>query len=92
MNDRELFKLAKEVINKFRPLYGYYKIGMYCEREGKIIKIISGQFMGLYGVSNHWYWKEVLPDGNLSEETFNGYGGSDDALSEQDALKKAASK
>lgn len=42
--------------------------------SGHTIKIVSGQYWGEYGLSNHWYWREVLPDGTLSENLEYGYG------------------
>ena len=42
--------------------------------DGRSVKIISGQFWGEHGLSNFWYWREVLPDGTLSETLEHGYG------------------
>ena len=42
--------------------------------DGRTVKIISGQFWGEHGLSNHWSWKEVFPDGKLSETVEHGYG------------------
>lgn len=52
----------------------HYEIGNRCIRNDKVIEITDGQYWGTYGISNFWYWKEVLPDGSLSAETFHGYG------------------
>jgi len=41
--------------------------------SSRIVRIVDGQFMGTHGVSNHWTWKEILPDGSLGEEE-HGYG------------------
>lgn len=41
--------------------------------SGRKVKITNGQYWGTYGVSNHWYWREVLPDGGLGPEEY-GYG------------------
>lgn len=43
--------------------------------SGRKVKIISGQFWGTYGLSNHWVWKEVHEDGTLGKEE-HGYGWS----------------
>ncbi len=42
--------------------------------DGRMVKITEGQFWGDYGVSNFWYWREVMPDGSLSKKEEHGYG------------------
>ena len=42
--------------------------------DGRTVQIISGQYWGQYGLSNHWCWREVLPNGELSTTEENGYG------------------
>lgn len=42
--------------------------------DGRTVEITSGQFWGEHGVSNFWYWREVLSDGSLSEKEEHGYG------------------
>jgi hypothetical protein len=37
------------------------------------VYIISGQYLSGGRVSNFWYWKRILPNGDLSEEE-HGYG------------------
>ena len=41
--------------------------------DGRTLKIVGGQFWGEYGISNFWYWREVLEDGTLGPEKC-GYG------------------
>jgi len=41
--------------------------------DGRLVEITGGQFYGTYGVSNFWYWKEVLEDGSFGPEE-HGYG------------------
>jgi hypothetical protein len=41
--------------------------------DGRKVKIVGGQFWGTHGVSNFWYWREVLDNGELGELE-NGYG------------------
>lgn len=41
--------------------------------DGRTVRITRGQYWGTYGISNFWYWREVLPDGELGEEEY-GYG------------------
>jgi hypothetical protein len=38
------------------------------------VQIVDGQYWAEGGFSNHWYWREVLADGSLSETIENGYG------------------
>jgi hypothetical protein len=41
---------------------------------GRTVRIMDGQYWGTHGLSNFWYWREVLPDGGLSETLEHGYG------------------
>lgn len=41
--------------------------------SGRNVKIVSGQYWGTHGLSNFWYWREVLKDGTLGKEE-SGYG------------------
>lgn len=51
-----------------------FKIGDVVKHpSGRMVKITSGAYWGEHGLSNHWFWKEVLPDGKLGEEEY-GYG------------------
>jgi hypothetical protein len=49
-----------------------FKVGDVVKRDRRIVKIVGGQYWGEYGLSNFWYWREVLPDGLGPEE--HGYG------------------
>ena len=42
--------------------------------DGRTIKIVDGQYYGIRGVSNFWYFREVMPGGALSERLEHGYG------------------
>lgn len=42
--------------------------------DGRTVKIVDGQYLSNGRVSNHWSWKEVLPDGGLSKKIESGYG------------------
>jgi len=54
----------------------HLEIGMVTKHPetGKTVKITGGQYWGEYGLSNFWYWREVLPGGSLSEVEEHGYG------------------
>lgn len=41
---------------------------------GKLVKIVDGQYWGMYGLSNFWWWRKIMPDGSLSEALEQGYG------------------
>jgi len=41
--------------------------------NGDMVKITKGQFWGEYGVSNFWYWRKVLKNGEFGKEE-HGYG------------------
>lgn len=42
--------------------------------SGRTVEIVSGQYWGEHGLSNHWSWREVLPEGGLAEKVESGYG------------------
>lgn len=42
--------------------------------SGRTVEITKGQYWGEHGLSNFWYWREVLEDGTLSEREESGYG------------------
>lgn len=44
-------------------------------KKGDIIKIISGQYYGTYGISNFWHWKLRNKNESWSKDEFCGYGG-----------------
>jgi len=69
--------ILKGLIEKSR---NSLEIGKYFIYKGRPIKIVDGQFMGEFGLSNYWYWKEVLPSGYLSKRRESGYGGSDNVF------------
>jgi len=76
-----LYDLARDLTYKYCG--NDLCVGGYFIRSGVPIKIIYGQFMGEYGLSNHWHWKEVRSDGLGSEKT--GYGGKWPEITEQEA-------
>lgn len=52
-----------------------FEVGDIVKRpDGRMVKIIGGHYWGTYGLSNFWYWREVLPDGKLSDKQESGYG------------------
>jgi hypothetical protein len=65
--------LAREIIEKViggPP----FKIGDDVRHpSGRTVRITGGQYMGTYGLSNHWTWREVMLDGSLGKEE-HGYG------------------
>jgi hypothetical protein len=44
--------------------------------SGRMVRIIDGQYWGTHGLSNHWHWREISPDGSLSDVRESGYGWS----------------
>lgn len=58
-----------------------FKIGDRVKHpSGRTVQIIDGQYWGLHGLSNFWYWREVLSDGSLSKKKESGYGWRDSSL------------
>jgi hypothetical protein len=47
-------------------------------KKDGLVEIVSGQYMGRYGVSNFWDWRKVLSNGSLSKKTYCGYGTYDE--------------
>lgn len=41
--------------------------------SGRLVQITGGSYWGEHGLSNFWYWREVMPDGSLGQEEC-GYG------------------
>ena len=41
--------------------------------SGRMVKIVDGKYWGTHGLSNFWYWQEVLTDGSLGPRE-HGYG------------------
>lgn len=42
-------------------------IGMVFNYKGKPHVITSGKYMGTHGISNHWYFRQILKTGKLSK-------------------------
>lgn len=41
--------------------------------SGRLVQITEGQYWGEHGLSNFWYWREVVADRPLGPEE-HGYG------------------
>jgi hypothetical protein len=50
--------------------------------DGRLVVITGGSYMGTHGVSNHFYWKPILPDGSLGPEEY-GYWRKSDYVKEE---------
>lgn len=88
--EKKLRNIAKDLTHKY--FGNSLKVGGYFIYRNRPIKITDGQFMGTYGLSNFWHWKEVLPSGYLSKKEKNGYGGNDSIfkpISKNKAIKLA---
>ena len=48
---------------------------VYKHPKQGLIYIERGQYMGTYGISNFWYWRQVESDGTLGAVS-RGYGGN----------------
>jgi len=73
--EKKLRGIAKDLTYKY--FGNSLAVGKYFVYRRRPIKIVCGQFMGTYGLSNYWDWREVLPSGELSEKKKSGYGGDD---------------
>lgn len=52
-----------------------FKVGdVVTHPDGYKVKIVSGQYWGEHGLSNHWSWRRVLKSGRLSRKEEHGYG------------------
>src|SRR5262245_21766418 len=52
-----------------------FKIGDLVRHPfGHLVEITDGEYWGRQGLSNFWYWRDVLPDGALSIVEKSGYG------------------
>ena len=77
MNDGDLYGLARELTHEF--FGNKLAIGKRFLYKGRPIEITGGQFMGRYGLSNHWHWT-YLDTG----ESGHGYGGREPIFVELD--------
>jgi len=69
----ELRRLAREVADDVLGGPPFAVGDEVLHPSGRKVRIISGQYWGTDGLSNHWTWQEVLPGGQLGPvET--GYG------------------
>ena len=51
-----------------------FEVGDIVERpNGRLVKIVDGQYWGTHGLSNFWYWRRVKADGTLGRLE-HGYG------------------
>jgi len=74
--DAKLRGIASDLTYKY--FGNSLKIGGYFVYRKRPIKIVDGQFMGEFNrLSNYWWWKEVLPSGELKKRGNSGYGGDD---------------
>lgn len=63
-----------------------FKIGDTVKHpDGRTVRIVAGQYWGEFGISNFWYWREVLEDGSISQKDECGYGWRLDGRSDQKA-------
>jgi len=68
MSEEYLRGVARDITHKyFGNNLAIGKTVLHHDGKRKV-KITGGQFMGTYGLSNHWYYKEVMPDGSLGPE------------------------
>lgn len=52
-----------------------FKIGDIVKHpDGRMVKIVDGQYWGEHGLSNHWYWRPVDKNGKFCGPEECGYG------------------
>ena len=72
MTDEDLFALAEQLTKEYFPCS--MEIGKIIDHpDGYKVKVVSGRYMGTYGLSNYWTWRQVLKDKTLGPE-ISGYG------------------
>lgn len=71
----DLREIAKEVTESVLGK-NQIEVGLAVRHySGRTVRITSGQFWGSSGgISNHWHWREIMPDGSLSETEEACYG------------------
>ena len=70
-----LRRLAQEIMDDMYPEGTRLRKGMVTKHpDGRTVKIVGGSFWGKYGLSNHFDWREVMPDESLSDTLEWGYG------------------
>tara|TARA_R110000822_G_scaffold73771_20_gene177405 strand:- start:577 stop:837 length:261 start_codon:yes stop_codon:yes gene_type:complete len=69
-----LNKYARRLEGEYAPVSIAWKLGdIITHPSGRTVKLGGGAYWGTYGVSNHWEWNEVFPDGSLGPRE-HGYG------------------
>jgi hypothetical protein len=73
MDEEWMRREARRITEELMP--GSMAIGKVVQHpDGRTVKVTSGQYWGTHGLSNFWYWREVMADGSLSETEEHGYG------------------
>jgi len=57
------------------------RIGEVRYIDNKLSIITGGQYQGTYGVSNHWTWRRIRPDGTLTKREYSGYNNGEHLVS-----------
>jgi len=68
-----MHQFVKDLVEQSSPFSKVKAGDRIVHPSGRTVQITSGQYWGTHGLSNFWYWREVLADGSLGEEE-NGYG------------------
>jgi hypothetical protein len=72
-NELALRRIAREITEEITRRAPFAVGDTVKHPSGRFVTITSGQYWGAHGLSNFWYWKEVLADGTLGPEE-HGYG------------------
>lgn len=91
-NEDKLYDISRNITYKY--FGNSLRIGKHFSYRGRPIKIVDGCFLDpvYQRLSNFWNWREVLPNGGLSEKKESGYGGDDSIfkpISKKEAIRIA---
>ena len=74
MSNPGLRALANEIIEDLKKQQRFDIGDTMLHESGRIVKVTAGQYWGKHGLSNHWTFREIMPDGSLgAEEHDYGY-------------------
>lgn len=72
-NNPALRALANEIIEELKKEQRFDVGDRMRHEDNRIVEVVRGQYWGEHGLSNHWTYREILPDGGLGPEE-HGYG------------------
>jgi hypothetical protein len=77
--DKKLFDMARQITEEVLGPAPFAIGDRVRHPDGHLVQITDGQWWGEHGLSNYWYWQEVLENGELGRAD-SGYGWEPDKV------------